>query len=53
VNDDEFDYIVVLIDFGKATTFSYEKQYKLTIHEQEENQCKYTHIAPEVISGCC
>ena len=42
-----------LFYFGKATTVSHGKQYKLTVLEQEEYQHKYTHIAPEVISGRC
>lgn len=45
------NYTAVLIDFGKATTVTQGKVYRLTLPEREEYQRKYVHIAPEVISG--
>ena len=44
-------YHIVLIDFGKATTISQAKFYRLNVHEKHEYTIKYRHIAPEVIDG--
>lgn len=45
------DCTAVLIDFGRATTITQGKLYRLTLSEREEYQKKFIHIAPEVISG--
>lgn len=42
---------IVLVDFGKATTFSEAKKYHLTYSEQAEYTRKFLHLAPEIISG--
>ena len=44
-------YHIVLIDFGKATTISQAKFYRLSMHEKHEYTIKYRHLAPEVIDG--
>ena len=45
------NYQIVLVDFGKATYLAEAKGLKLSGHEQIEYTRKYTHLAPEVISG--
>lgn len=44
-------YQAVLVDFGKATYLTEAKRLTLSDHEQIEYTRKYTHLAPEIISG--
>ena len=42
---------VVVIDFGKATTFTSARKYSLSTTEQLEFKQKFPHISPEVVEG--
>lgn len=41
----------VIIDFGKSTTISQGKIYKLSSRDQEKYRKCHKHIAPEVVRG--
>ena len=47
----KFNFQIVLVDFGKATTKDKGHLYKLSFHEREQYRIRYHHLAPEVIEG--
>ena len=50
-NEDQCQYQVVLIDFGKATSMQESKRYHLSGVEKIEYRRNFPHIAPEVVEG--
>lgn len=49
--EEDCQYQIVLIDFGKATKVTESKRYHLSDYEKGEYVRKYPHISPEVIEG--
>ena len=49
--EEDCQYQIVLIDFGKAKKIAESRRYHLTLFEQSEYIRKYPHIPPEVIEG--
>lgn len=41
----------MIIDFGKSTTVSKGKLYKLALQDQEKYRKYHNHIAPELVRG--
>lgn len=46
-----FNFQIVLIDFGKATTIKEQRRLNLTEDEKATYKVRYHHIAPEVVDG--
>lgn len=43
----------IIIDFGKAKPVQFPKKYNLTKKEKEDYLQKFSHLAPELVSGLC
>lgn len=43
----------IIVDFGKARCMQSPRRYKLTEIEKKEYHEKYSHLAPELVSGLC